>query len=283
MRVWGKQGALRFSVAAACAALLLSACEKKAVEPVENTPKAPTAAEVQRNAVSDFEAPQPGLSTPNPNASFAGPFTAGGMEPFWAARFADGKLTFERPEAEPLNFRIGALQPKAGVAKVTQGKLTMILSAQPCTDDAGRALDYRMLVVYGGEAYEGCARVGEAVAAKDWSAFIGDNLTSIDSCLAKGREMGFDARVTIAYPRTRGHTAVRLSSVTNGRFECSADAATGAIKYFDPLGDSDVMPGEWAPMFTRAPGVAPSGACNRNVPATNAAGAQIGWLTYESC
>ena len=283
MRVWGKQGAYGLGVAAACAALLLSACEKKTAEPVDNAPKAPSAAEVQRNAVSDFEAPQPGLSTPNANASFAGPFTAGGMEPFWAARVADGKLTFERPETEPLTFKIGNLQPKAGVAKVTQGKLTMILSAQPCTDDAGRALDYRMLVVYGGEAYEGCARVGEAVAAKDWSAFIGDNLTSIDACLAKGREMGFDAKVTIAYPRTRGHTAVRLSSVTNGRFECSADAATGAIKYFDPLGDSDVMPGEWAPMFTRAPGVAPSGACNRNVPATNAAGAQIGWLTYESC
>ncbi len=283
MRVWGKQGAHGLGMAAACAVLLLSACEKQAVEPVENTPKAPTAAEVERNAVSDFEAPQPGLSTPNPNASFAGPFTAGGMEPFWAARYADGTLTFERPETEPLNFKIGNLQPKAGVAKVTQGKLTMILSAQPCTDDAGRSLDYRMLVVYGREAYEGCARVGEAEGAKDWSAFIGDNLASIDACLAKGREMGFDARVTIAYPRTRGHTAVRLSSVTNGRFECSVDAANGAIKYFDPLGDSDVMPGEWAPMFTRAPGVAPSGACNRNVPATNAAGAQIGWLTFESC
>lgn len=278
-----RRPAIALGVAAACAALLLSACEKKTDEPSVKAPKAPSAAEVERNAVSDFEAPQPGLSTPNPNASFAGPFTAGGMEPFWAARLSNGKLTFERPEAEPLNFNVGNLKPKDGVAKVTQGKLTMILSAQSCTDDAGRALDYRMLVVYGGEAYEGCARVGEAVAAKDWSAFLGDYLIPIDACLARAAEQGFDAKVTIAYPRTRGHTAVRLSSVTNGRFECSVDAATGAIKYFDPLGTSDVMPGEWAPMFTRAPAVAPSGACNRNVPATNAAGAQIGWLTYESC
>lgn len=278
-----RRPAIALGVAALGAALLLSACEKKAVEPTEAGPKAPSAAEVERNAVSDFEAPQPGLSTPNPNASFAGPFTAGGMEPFWSARLVSGKLTFERPETGPLSFNIGDLKPKAGVAKVTQGKLTMILSAQSCTDDSGQALDYRMLVVYGGDAYEGCARVGEAPAAKDWSAFVGDYLAPIDACLAKAKTMGFDAKVTIAYPRQSGFTAVRLSSVTDGRFECSADTKTGAIKFFDPLGDSDVVPGEWAPMFTRAPGVAPQGACNRNVPATNGAGAQIGWLTYESC
>jgi len=283
MRVWGKQGSRWFSAAAACAALFLSACEKHATEPGEKAPKAPSAAEVERNAVADFEAPQPGLSTPNPNASFAGPFTAGGMEPFWSARLVNGALTFERPETGPLVFKIGPLKPNAGIAKVTQGKLTMILSAQPCTDDAGRALDYRMLIVYGRDAYEGCARVGEAVAAKDWSAFLGDYLVAVDACLARAKTQGFDAKVTIAYPRTLGHVAVRLSSVTDGRYECSAESSTGAIKYFDPVGDADVMSGEWAPMFTRAPSVAPNGACNRNVPAMDGAGAQIGWLTYESC
>ncbi len=283
MKVWGKQGSRWLGVAAASAVLLLTACEKHAPKSTDEGPKAPSAAEVERNAVSDFEAPQPGVSTPNPNAPFAGPFTAGGMEPFWSARISGGKLTFDRPEIGPLEFKIGELKPKAGVARVTQGKLTMILSAQPCADDAGQTLDYRMLVVYGGDAYEGCARVGEAAAAKDWSAFIDDYLVAIDACLARARQQGFDARVTIAYPRTHGHAGVRLSSITDGRFECDAETANGTIKFFDPLGDSDVMPGEWAPMFTRTPGAAPAGACNRNMPAKNAKGETLGWLTYESC
>ena len=49
----------------------------------------------------------------------------------------DSKLSLKR-----LDFKIGELKPSAGVAKVTQGKLTMILSAQPCTDDSGQTADY---------------------------------------------------------------------------------------------------------------------------------------------
>jgi hypothetical protein len=43
------------------------------------------------------------------------------------------------------------------------------------------------------------------------------------------------------------------------------------------------VPGEWAPLFTRAPSTPPEGACARNVEAKDAHGTAVGWLTYESC
>ncbi|MET0545840.1 MAG: hypothetical protein ABWZ40_05990 [Caulobacterales bacterium] len=270
--------------AAAFLAFGLSACQRagdKTAKDVEG-PDAPSPAEVERNAVADFTAPQAGVSPPNPNAAFEGPFTGGGMEPFWAARIEKGKLTLQRPEAEPVTVSIGALKPKDGVAKVTKNKLTLIVTAQPCTDPSGMEQAYRMLVVYSGDAYEGCARVGEPPKDKDWSAELDAYLPAIDACLTKARAQNIDARVTVAYPRTRGHTGVRLSGA-DGRWECDAKTDGGAVSFLDPIGEEDVLPGEWAPLFTRAPGLAPEGKCNRNVEAKSAGGAALGWLTYESC
>lgn len=274
--------AWRFAVAAAALALGVSACQRAPEKKTVEGTAAPSPAEVERNAVADFTAQQPGAAPPNPNAAFDGPFTGGGMEPFWAARIDKGKLTLDRPETDPVTIQIGALKPRNGVAKIEKGKLTLIVSAQPCTDPSGLEQAYRMLLVYAGDAYEGCARVGEPPKDKDWSAFLGDYLPAIDACLAKARERNVDARVTLAYPRTRGYAGVRLSGA-DGRWECGAKTDGSEVKFFDPIGEEDVLPGEWSPLFTRAPAVAPQGACNRNVEAKGADGAALGWLTYESC
>ncbi len=226
----------------------------------------------------------PGLPPPDAAASFEGPFAAAGSEPFWSAEIDGGEIRFSRPEEAPVVARTPGLRPAGGVLKFTAGPLQVTLAAQPCLDASGETRAYRMQIIEGGVAYQGCAQQGrfEAGPGKDWADAALELLPAIDACLAAAP--GPQPRVTMAHAMAGGQASVRLIDALRGRYACSAPRAGGAVSLFEPIAQGDYVEGEGAPLLSRAPAVpAPGGQCFRTEELKDPSGGLVGWLSYDQC
>lgn len=224
-----------------------------------------------------------GQPPPNPAASFAGPFAAAGAEPFWSAEIDGGEITFSRPEEPPVTAKTPALRAAGGVLKFNAGPLQVTIVAQPCVDASGEPQAYRMQVIEGGVAYEGCAKEGrfESGPGKDWAGVVLDLMPAIDSCLAQ--TPGPQPRVTMAHAMSGGQVSVRIIDGLRGRYLCSAPRGGGDVALLEPIPQGDYLDGEGTPILSRVPTSAPGGECFRTEELKDKAGQLVGWLSYDQC
>ena len=224
------------------------------------------------------------VATPEQQALYAGDFEAVGAEPNWRLDLLADWASFTRPGLNDVGGMPTQRDFRAQGARIVAGPLTIVLKAETCAHEGGGSFPYTAIVNFDGVPYEGCARRGanQAAADSDWTSVISQLVPAIDSCLAKADKK--PARVTIAYLLDGGQAGVRVLDAEGGRYECNAPVGGGAVTYWDSIGDRDVMQGERAPMFTRAPTAPPTaGPCQQNTPAKTSAGATIGWLSRKTC
>lgn len=136
------------------------------------------------------------------------------------------------------------------------------------------------------------ARAPQAVAAAsspatppprpDWSRNLGQLLPGIRACLAGsgGRPVG----VTKAWPIGQNLTGVRVLDQNGDRVDCVAVADGRKVLLTEKVRANSRLAGERNPLYTPATAQRPaSGPCLERAPVRDAAGAEVGWLTYETC
>lgn len=276
--------AIRRALVGVLALALIGGCDLLQRDGAASSDRAEDAAPTAPSAPSEPFEKGPGLPPPDAAASFEGPFAAAGSEPFWSAEIDGGEIRFSRPEEPPIVARTPALRAAGGVLKFTAGPLQVTLAAQPCLDASSETRAYRMQIIEGGVAYQGCAQQGrfEAGPGKDWADAALELLPAIDACLAAAP--GPQPRVTMAHAMAGGQASVRLIDALRGRYACSAPRAGGAVSLFEPIAQGDYLEGEGAPLLSRAPAVpAPGGQCFRTDELRDPSGGLIGWLSYDQC
>ena len=284
--------AMSVSFARACASLTLAAaafaasgCDQiqKAVAPGQAKPETPAATSAQPPARPT--AAQLGAAAPaDVQAFYSGEFEAFGAEPDWRLDLLENWVNFSRTGLEDVGGLPGPRDVRAGGALIETGPLSIILKAGSCEAAPGQQLPYVVSVYFEGVTYEGCGRraaAGAAGAVPSWSALLPELLPAIDAC--SQRVQAKPARVTIAYVIDGGQVSVRFLDGDGGRWECGAPAVGGAVSYFEPIGDRDVLQGEQQPLFSRAPDAGPAGGCWKNEPANTADGRTIGALSRRTC
>jgi len=217
-------------------------------------------------------------------AFYAGEFEAFGAEPDWRIDLLDNWVNFSRTGLDDVGGLPGPRDVRSGGALIEAGPLSIILKAGACEAGPGQQLPYVVSVYYDGVTYQGCGRraaAGAAGAVPAWSALLPDLLPAIDACAS--RVQAKPARVTIAYVIDGGQVSVRFLDADGGRYECGAPSGGGTVTFFEPLGDRDVLQGEQAPLFTRAPEGPPKGACWQNEPAKGRDGKVVGTLSRKTC
>ncbi|MEK0083361.1 hypothetical protein [Benzoatithermus flavus] len=116
----------------------------------------------------------------------------------------------------------------------------------------------------------------------DWSRNLGQLLPGIRACLAGsgGRPVG----VTKAWPIGQNLTGVRVLDQSGDRLDCVAVADGRKVLLTEKVRANSRLAGERNPLYTPATAQRPaSGPCLERVPARDAAGTEVGWLTYETC
>ncbi len=233
-------------------------------------------------AASDVPAPPlPDIGAPLADAAaspFQGKFEAAGEEPYWTMDVLQDWVSFTRLNLPAIGALPGKRRIGANGMALDAGPLSVVLSPGPCTTSSGDVHEFNAVVRHDGVLYEGCARplVGERVSA-GWSTNLAELMPAIATCMTRVKEP--PARVTIAYQDADGEISVRLLQDDGGRYECITRKAGSEIRYFDVIGDSDILNGEREPMFTPAPGAAPQGPCFATEPAPDA----LGSLTRRIC
>ena len=239
---------------------------------VAQPPAKPTADQLGAAAAADVQ------------AFYAGEFEAFGTEPDWRIDILDNWVNFSRTGLDEVGALPGTRDVRAGGALIEAGPLSIILKAGACEAAPGQQLPYVANVYFEGVTYEGCGRraaAGAAGAVPAWSALLPELMPAINACA--GRVQAKPARVTIAYVIDGGQVSVRFVDSDGGRWECGAPSSGGAISYFEPIGDRDVLQGEQQPLFTLAADTPPKGACWQSDPATSADGAILGTLSRRTC
>ncbi|MBY0447602.1 MAG: hypothetical protein K2P95_02840, partial [Hyphomonadaceae bacterium] len=211
-------------------------------------------------------------------AQFAGEFEAVGVEPFWTLDILNDWVSFSRLNLPAVGALPGERKLGARGMRLEAGPMLVALVEKPCVHSSGVAYRYTATVRYDRVTYEGCAReraVDEAVNA--WANGLVDLLAPIDACLGRSRRPA--SQVTHAYPLNPQEVSVRLLDSDGGRYECIVARSGGGVRYFEPIGDSDVLSGERDPLFTRAPEEPPAAPCLKSEEAPGG----IGWLTRRVC
>lgn len=211
-------------------------------------------------------------------AQFAGEFEAVGVEPFWTLDILNDWVSFSRLNLPAVGALPGERKVGARGMRLEAGPMLVVLVEKPCVHSSGVAYRYTATVRFDRVTYEGCAReraVDEAANA--WANGLVDLLAPIDACLGRSRRPA--SQVTHAYPLNPQEVSVRLLDSDGGRYECIVARSGGGVRYFEPIGDSDVLSGERDPLFTRAPEEPPSAPCLKSEEAPGG----IGWLTRRVC
>lgn len=114
----------------------------------------------------------------------------------------------------------------------------------------------------------------------DWSQSLAGLRPAIAGCRA--RALDWDTVVTKGTPMNQGMVGVRLRTADGRRFDCVAEAVSGAVQSIQPLAsDAADLPDEGKPVFVPSDRPQPRGTCVRQVVQTD--GLVIGWLTYIAC
>jgi len=265
----GKMKTLRVTGIAwmAAAALAAAGCQEQRAKSEPTGAGAATAA-------ADVGGP----AAPETQAFFEGEFEAVGVEPFWTLDLLRDWVSFSRLNLPSVGSLPGPREVGAKGMRLEAGPLLVTLMREPCVHTSGETYELRAVVRYDGVSYQGCARplIGEE-AAQSWAGNLPELLPAIDTCLARARRPSTD--VTFAYPNEAGEVSVRLLDRDGGRFECIASKDGAKVRYFEAIGDRDVLSGEREPLFTRAPGAPPTGPCLKSDPAPD----DTGYLTRRVC
>jgi hypothetical protein len=228
-------------------------------------------------------------ATPEQRALYEGDFTAsGGLgvgagEGAWELRLARDYAEFVRPGLGEDGGLPGARDYRAQGMRVTAGPLIVTIRAQDCPLSDGQSLPYVAQVLFEGVVYQGCAQRGIAGSGerRTWAADLTALLPAIDACLAR---VDGPARVTQASALEEDKVGVRLRGNDGGRYGCVAAVDGMRIDAFDPLLDTDRLPGEGDPEFLRLPAAEPrAGSCRSVTPAASATGEPVGWLVRRAC
>lgn len=262
--------------------LALSAC---------TPPKAPPSSQAGEGSESAQAAgaalPLPDIGAPLADAAaspFQGEFEAAGEEPFWTMDVLQEWVSFARLNLPGVGGLPGKRRFGAKGMALDAGPLSLVISNGPCTATSGDVHEFNAVVRHDGVLYQGCARhlVGERVSA-GWSGNLLELMPAITTCMGRVKEA--PARVTIAYENADGEKdsereiSVRLLQEDGGRYECITRKAGSEIRYFEVIGDQDVLNGERDPLFTPAPNVPPKGPCLSTEPAPNG----LGSFTRRTC
>jgi uncharacterized membrane protein len=232
-------------------------------------------------------------------AQFAGAFEAVGVEPYWTLAVLPDLISFQRSGLE----EIQALSPQRDVRQqglyVEGGPLAVAVKTTPCTlAEGGEAYPLTATVLFEGVAYSGCAKPGTGESGgRGWALGLAEFQPAIDACLPRAESK--PARVSIAYRAFNGggdggdggdggqtqidQIAVRMVDSDGGRSECTVDARTNQVAAIEPISDSDTLPGERNPLFTRAPTSAPAGKCWTTEEVKGSNGAVVGYLSRSTC
>jgi hypothetical protein len=228
-------------------------------------------------------------ASPEQRALYEGEFTAsGGLgvgagEGAWELRLARDYAEFVRPGLGEDGGVAGPRDYRAQGMRVTAGPLIVTIRAQDCPLPDGQSLPYVAHVLFEGVAYQGCATRGIIGSGErsTWAAELTELLPAIDACLAR---VSSSARVTQASALGDGQVGVRLRQGDGGRYGCVAAVDGSRIDAFDPLLDTDRLPGEGDPEFVRTPSAEPRAASCRTVtPTASATGETLGWLVRRTC
>ncbi|MFO1071074.1 MAG: SH3 domain-containing protein [Geminicoccaceae bacterium] len=117
----------------------------------------------------------------------------------------------------------------------------------------------------------------------DWTRMVPRLLPAIDACLdIVSLPPAVVTRVFEVEPDMAG---IRMRDPTGRRFECLILRRGGYPIRYDPLGDRlRPMPGDGNPIFTRAPGPAPTDPCLDTTPLLDPAdGHTLGWRSFKKC
>lgn len=115
----------------------------------------------------------------------------------------------------------------------------------------------------------------------DWSAALPRLLPGIRTCLAEGGRGAVG--VTKAWPIGRDLTGVRLLEENGQRLDCIAVANGARVLLTERVREASRLPGEHDPLFTPADRNPPQSPCLANEAASDAKGARVGWLSYDTC
>ena len=129
----------------------------------------------------------------------------------------------------------------------------------------------------------GSARAQEGTAGPAWSTYLLEFLPAVDACLLESAQ---PATVTRAWPMNHGMIGVRLTDAMQRRFDCIVPAIGGAPVIYEPVpeGEASTPVGNGQPVFTRAPGAPPPGACYEHEEVHDpATGEVLGWLGWDVC
>lgn len=224
--------------------------------------------------------PSIGAALQDPAASpYQGDFEAQGEEPYWTLDLLADWVSFTRLNLPGIGALPGTRRFGAEGLALEAGPLSVVLTAGPCTGASGDVHEFSAAVRHDGVLYQGCARRlagGDRISA-GWSTNLPELMPAISLCL--GRVKSAPAQVTIAYQDTEGEISVRLLDADGGRYECITKKSGKEIRYFEVIGDLDVLNGEREPLFTPAADQPPQGPCFATEPAPDGLGA----LTRRIC
>ena len=106
-------------------------------------------------------------------------------------------------------------------------------------------------------------------------------IPAIDRCLEK--MTAHPALVTKAYGGASGVIGVRLMDAEGRRWACTEGEAGFGAPDVIPVQTTDRLPGEFTPLFLRAPDVPTRDPCYRHEPLRDSAGQILGWLSFGLC
>lgn len=250
-----------FAALAAGALGLLCGCEDRNASGSAQAPRAEEGA-----SLADIGGP----ATRDTEALFAGEFEAVGVEPFWTLDVLQDWVSFSRLNLQTLGALPGTRVVGAKGMRLEAGPLLVTLISEPCVHVSGETYQFTAAVRHDGIVYTGCARPLQSGEGVSWVVDLAALLPAIDTCLGRARSQASD--VTFAYLTEEGEVSVRLLTSEGGRFECIAAKDGSKVRYFEAIGDRDVLPGEREPIFTRSPGEPPTGPCLKSEPAPDGVG-----------
>lgn len=273
-------------------AFLLSACgDRDAGKDESQVGSTVNVEEQQRVQAEASLAALGGPATAEQRALYQGDFTASGSlslspdEGAWDLELVGDAVQFIRPGLSETIDSVGARDFREQGMRVmnANGTLVVTIRHEECPLANGTALPYRAEVLFEGVAYNGCARQGVSSADRPtWAADLAQLIPAIDACLA--RVSSRPGRVTQASFVEDNQVAVRVREADGGRYACAVAATGAGPVVYEPIFESDRLPGEGDPEFVRAPGTAPrAGNCRTVTEAMAPTGESLGWLLRRTC
>jgi hypothetical protein len=106
-------------------------------------------------------------------------------------------------------------------------------------------------------------------------------MPAIDRCLSEISAR--PALVTRAHVDAEGAVAVRVMDAEGQRWACTGDKSGATVRELSRVLADDRLPGEFRPLFLRAPDEPTRDPCYRHEPVRDTAGQIMGWLSFGLC